>query len=301
MRVVITGGSGLVGRALVAELARRSHLPVVVSRTPARQTGFAPQVELAGWDGVTAQALVPILEGADAVVHLAGESIASGRWTTAKKKRIRESRTVSTRALTDALRQCTSRPGVLVQGSAVGYYGARRDEEVEEGASPGDDFLAQVCREWEAASSGVEEMGVRRIVVRTGVVLSPRGGALPKMVLPFRLFAGGPLGDGQQWLPWIHIDDEVGAIGFLLESEAEGPFNLVSPTPVTNRAFSRLLGSVLGRPSWLPTPSFALRLALGEMATLLLGGQRAVPGGLRQLGYQYRFPTLEEALRELLG
>jgi uncharacterized protein (TIGR01777 family) len=240
------------------------------------------------------------VEGA-AVVHLAGENIAAGRWTDARKRRIRESRVKSSRAVAEAIEEAADKPRVLLQGSAVGYYGPRGDEVVSEEEPPGEDFLARVCVEWEASTAGVESLGVRRAVLRTGVVLSTEGGALPKMLLPFRLFAGGPVGSGRQCFPWIHIADEVGAIRFLLENDrASGPFNLTAPEPITNRQFSRVLGEVLHRPSLLPAPAFALRLALGEMADMLLNGQRAVPSQLQELGYTFRFPEAEAALRDLL-
>ncbi len=190
----------------------------------------------------------------------------------------------------------------MIQGSAVGFYGPRGDEPIGESAGPGDDFLAGVCRQWESASDGVAAAGVRRVIIRTGIVLSPAGGVLPRMALPFRLFIGGPAGSGRQWMPWIHIADEVGAIRFLIEqSQAAGPFNLTAPSPATNRDFSRALGRALRRPSLLPVPALALRLLFGEMAGLLLTGQRAMPQRLQEIGYRFRHPELEPALRDLLG
>lgn len=300
MRVVIAGGSGLIGRALVEELVAAGHEAVVLSREPSRVKGLPAGAWAHAWDGETAAGWGEVAAGG-AIVHLAGESIASGRWTAARKQRILESRVRTSRAVLAAVEGLRERPRVLLQGSAVGYYGPRGDEEVTEDTAPGDDFLARVCREWEAVTAGVEDLGVRRAVLRTGVVLASDGGALPRMLLPFRLFAGGPVGSGRQWVPWIHIADEVGAIRFLLErDDASGPFNLTAPEPVTNRDFSRALGRALGRPSWLPAPAFALRLALGEMASLLLTGQRAVPRGIADLGYAFRFPELQAALRDLL-
>jgi uncharacterized protein (TIGR01777 family) len=200
-----------------------------------------------------------------------------------------------------AIQEAKSRPRVLLQGSAVGYYGACGDEVVEESHSAGNDFLAEVCVEWEASTAGAEALGVRRPVLRTGLVLSDQGGALPRMALPFRLMAGGPLGNGRQWFPWIHVADEVGAIRFLIEREdAGGPFNLSAPDPLTSRDFGRALGRVLMRPSFAPAPGFALRLLLGEMADALLHGQRAVPRRLLDLGYVFRYREAVEALRNLL-
>ena len=302
MRVIVSGGSGLIGRALVADLAADGHRATVLSRNPGRLRGLPEGVTAAAWDAKTAEALTPLLAGADAVVHLAGAGIADGRWTAERKRRIRDSRVNSSSAIAAAMAAADPRPAVLLQGSAVGFYGPRGDEELTEESAPGDDFLAEVCREWEQASAGVEEVGVRRALLRTGVVLALEGGALPKMLLPFRLFAGGPAGSGRQYMPWIHLADEVGAIRFLLSSpEARGPFNLTAPEPVTNKEFGRALGRVLRRPSFLPAPAFALKLALGEMSKILLEGQRALPRRLEQAGYRFQFPELEGALRALLG
>lgn len=300
MRVIITGGSGLIGRALVDSLVAHDHLPVVVSRNPDRISGLPAGAETAGWDAADAARFAEIAAGADAVVHLAGESIASGRWTDERKRRILDSRVRSTTAVAEALGRGDEAPGILLQGSAVGYYGPSGDEEVDETGAPGDDFLAEVCVAWEEASAGVEERGVRRAVLRTGVVLGRAGGALPRMALPFKLFGGGPVGSGDQWLPWIHLADEVGAIRFLLEhAEARGPFNLTAPEPVTNAQLGKALGRVLGRPSFLPTPGLALKLAMGEMSSLVLDGQRAVPRALLDLGYEFRFAGIEEALTDI--
>jgi uncharacterized protein (TIGR01777 family) len=231
-----------------------------------------------------------------------GESIGAGRWTPAAKRAILDSRIKSSRAVAEALLDAGNEKTVLIQASAVGFYGPGGDEEVLEDGSAGSDFLAQVCRQWEAASESVEEAGLRRVVIRTGVVLSADGGALPKMLLPFRLFAGGPLGSGRQFVPWIHIADEAAAIRFLLEDQqARGPFNLVAPGAVTNRQLGRTIGKILGRPSMLPTPAFALRTVLGGMSTLLLDGQRAIPQRLLESGYEFEFPDLGSALRDLLG
>jgi len=200
-----------------------------------------------------------------------------------------------------AIATAEPRPSVLLQASAVGFYGSRGAEELTEESASGDDFLAEICRRWEESSVTVEKLGVRRAVLRTGVVLARGGGALPKMLLPFRFFAGGPVGNGRQYMPWIHLDDEVGAIRFLLDSPtASGPFNLTAPEPLTNKQFSRILGRVLRRPSIMPAPAFALELALGEMSKILLEGQRALPHRLEEAGYQFRFPGLEAALRDLL-
>ncbi|MDX1500956.1 MAG: TIGR01777 family oxidoreductase [Thermoanaerobaculia bacterium] len=302
MRVLISGGSGMIGRRLAERLAARGDAPVVLSRRPARVRGLPRGVAVEEWDAADPGRLAELAGGADALVHLAGEGIASGRWTAERKRRIRESRVRSTEAVAEALRRAGGRPPVLLQGSAVGYYGPKDDEVVTEETPPGDDFLAEVCQEWEAAGAPAEEAGVRRVLLRTGIVLSTEGGALPPMVRPFKLFAGGPVGSGRQWMPWIHLDDEVGAIDFLMRHpSASGPFNLTAPNPLTNRELSRAIGRALGRPSLLPAPAFAMRLLFGEMATLLLDGQRAVPRRLEELGYDFRYADADAALADLLG
>lgn len=300
-RILITGGAGLIGRALTAELAGAGFEVVVLSRSPERVSGLPAGARAAGWDGETADGWGHLADGALGLVHLAGEGIAEGRWTEAKKRRIRDSRVVSGRAVVAAVEAAAVKPRFLLQGSAVGFYGVRGDEVVDERTGPGEGFLPEVCREWEGATAAVEALGVRRALLRTGVVLAAGGGALPKMALPFRLFAGGPVGAGDQYVPWIHLADEVAAIRFLAEhAEASGPFNLTAPHPVTNGELSSTLGRVLHRPNLLPAPAFALRLAFGEMADLLLTGARVVPRALETLGFTFRFPQLEPALRDLL-
>lgn len=302
MRVLITGGSGLIGSALARELGEAGQDVVVLSRDPSRVKDLPPNVRAVRWDGVSADGWADLVEGPDAaIVHLAGEGIAEGRWSDERKRRIVDSRVRSSTAVAAAIRQAKVKPRVLLQGSAVGYYGACGDEVVSEEHAPGSNFLSKVCVDWEKSTAEVESLGVRRALLRTGIVLAKDGGALPKMALPFRLFAGGPLGSGRQWVPWIHLADEVGAIRFLLETEAaRGPFNLSAPEPVENRDLGRALGEVLHRPSLLPTPGFALHLALGEMAAMVLEGQRAVPQALQKLGYTFRFPDLRRALHDLL-
>lgn len=301
MRVVITGGTGLIGRALAGGLVAAGHDVVVSSRRPGAVEGLPAGVSARGWDTDGVDDLVPLLEAADAVVHLAGENIGARRWTQDQKNRISLSRVRSTEALAEAFAACGNRPAVLVQGSAVGYYGPHGDEGIPETTGPGSDFLSEVCQDWEAASASVETLGVRRVIARTGVVFAADGGALPRILLPFRLFAGGPVGSGRQVLPWIHLQDEVRAMIHLLEDGgARGAFNLAAPGAVSNRDLARVIGRVLRRPSFVPTPAIALRLILGEMATLVLDGQRAVPNRLLERGYEFLFPQVEPALRELL-
>lgn len=301
-RVIVTGGSGLIGRPLVAELAAAGHQVVVLSRSPERVRGLPPGARAAGWDAESADGWDELADGSAAIVHLAGESLAEWPWTEEKKRRIRDSRVRSTHAVAEAIRRAATPPPVLLQSSGINVYGDRGDRVVDESEPPGSGFLAEVCAEWEAASAGVEKLGVRRALLRTAVVLSTEGGALPKMALPFKLFVGGPIGRGDQWLPWIHLADQVAAIRFLLDHPAgSGAFNLTAPEPVTNRELSRRLAAALGRPSLFPVPKTALRLVLGDMAVTVLASLRAVPGRLPALGFRFRFPTLDEALADLYG
>ena len=241
------------------------------------------------------------MEEMDAVVHLAGESIADGRWSDERKQRIRDSRIMSGQAIVEAIQDAERKPSVLVQSSAIGYYGPLEDQVVDESGQPGGDYLSKVCVDWEDSTTAVEEMGVRRPIARTGIVLSMDGGALPKIVLPFKLFAGGKIGSGKQWWSWIHIADQVRALRFLLENnEATGAFNLSAPNPVRNSEFAKTVGSVMGRPSLLPVPSPALSTLYGEMSTVLLDGQRAIPARLQAMGFTFDFPALEAALKDLL-
>jgi len=311
MRVIISGGTGLVGRELARSLAEDGQEVIVLSRSPARAAKKLPAgVRAVAWDARSSKGWGELVEGAGAVVNLAGESLAGGsftelvtrRWTAAQRERILLSRVRAGEAITQALVEARVKPPVLIQASAVGYYGSRGDEVLTEEAGPGSDFTAGVCRAWEASTQPVEELGVRRAVVRTaGSVLSLEGGSFPFMLLPYRLFAGGPLGSGRQWFSWIHIRDEARAIRFLIENpQAGGAFNLCAPEPLSNREFGRVLGKVLGRPSWLPVPAFALRLLFGAKAEILLASQRQVPKRLQELGFRWQFPQVEAALRELL-
>ena len=302
MRIVITGGSGLIGRAVARDLGEAGYEVVLLTRNTSKVGALPPNTRAVQWDGRTPEGWGKLLDEETGILHLAGDPVAEGRWTEEKKRRIRDSRVQTGQAVLAAIQQAKSRPKLLLQGSAVGYYGDGGDQVLTESSPSGDDFLARVCVEWEASTAEVVFLGVRRPVLRTGIVLSMEGGALPKMALPFRLMAGGPMGGGRQWIPWIHIADEVGAIRFLIEhAEADGPFNLSAPEPVTNRDFSHALGRALSRPSFAPAPGFALRFLLGEMADALLHGQRAVPRRLLDLGYAFRYPEVSTALRNLLG
>jgi uncharacterized protein (TIGR01777 family) len=306
MRIAITGGSGLVGRELSASLDSDGHEAIVLSRSPDRVTGLPTGVRVERWDARTSDGWAHLADGADAIVNLAGSNLAGEgffptRWTDERKRSIRDSRMNAARAVIQAVEQASQKPKVVIQASAVGYYGFHGDEVLTEEAPAGDDFLARLAaRDWEPSTDAVEEMGVRRAIVRSGAILSAQGGALPRMALPVRLFAGGPMGSGKQWLSWIHLDDEVRAIRFLIENDrASGPFNLTAPNPVTNAAFMHALGHVLRRPSFLPLPGFAMRLAFGEVSDVLLEGQQVVPQRLLDLGFRFRFTDAESALRDL--
>jgi uncharacterized protein (TIGR01777 family) len=301
MRIIITGGTGLIGRPLSAALLNEGHEVIILSRNPANRQGIPAGVRLERWDGQTAAGWGALADGAGAIINLAGESIADGRWSEERKQRILQSRLNAGKAVMQAIEQAQTKPGVLLQASAVGYYGPRGDEIITEESNPGDDFLAHVCAAWEASTAAAVDHGVRRPVLRTGIVLSNEGGAFPKLLLPFRFFAGGPVGSGKQWYPWIHIDDEIAAMRFLLNHpSATGPFNLAAPEPMTNKALATTIGKVMGRPALFPAPSFAIKLAFGEMATVVLDGQRAIPKRLQELGFQFTYPAAEAALRALL-
>lgn len=300
MKVVITGGTGLIGKALSAQLLHEGHQVIVLTRAPERVKDALPGVRMHMWDGKTAQGWGHLLEETDAIVNLAGENLSAGRWTEARKQSIRDSRVNSGRAVVEAIRAAQNKPAVLIQASGVGYYGVKSSDLLDESAANGSDFLSSISRDWEAASEPVEALGVRRAIIRSGVVLSPQGGALARMLLPFKMFVGGPLGSGQQWLSWIHLEDEVRAIRFLIDHPtAAGAFNLVAE-PVTNAQFAKIVGGIMHRPSFIPVPAFALRMVLGEMSTVVLDGQRAASGKLTDLGFHFKFWSLENAIKDLV-
>ena len=304
MRVIISGGSGLIGRELIKSLVKDNHEVIIVSRHPEAVKYLPSGVTAIGWDVAT---LSENFEGADAIVNLAGASIAGEsplymRWTPKRKIQIQESRLNSGKIIFDALKSTHKKPEVLIQSSAVGFYGPLADEIVDENTPNGNDFLANVCREWEDSTKPVESLGVRRVVIRTGLVFSEQGGILALLKLPFAFFVGGSLGNGKQYLSWIHMDDVVNGIRFLIDNEgAQGIFNFSSPNPINNKDFSKTLGKAMKRPSLLPVPSFAMKLALGEAATLALDGQRVMPKRLLEAGYDFKYKTLEDALPSLLN
>ena len=299
MRIVIAGGSGFLGRPLAATLARQQHEVVVLTRRntaglPAGYVSWTPDGTTGPWAGR--------LEAADAIINLAGASIAGRRWTAARKQELRDSRLLATRSLVAALRAAAPRRRVFVHGTGIGYYGSCGTEEIAEDHAPGGDFLGQLGVAWEAEGNAARDTGVRVVVLRFGLVLAPEGGVLGRMLLPFRLGLGGPFGSGEQYMPWIHRRDWIDLVRWsLITTAAEGPFNATAPQPVTNREFTRTLAKVLGRPHVLRVPASALRLALGELADALLTGQRAVPKRALDMGFHFRYPSLEPALRDLLA
>ena len=297
MKIVLAGASGFLGRPLAERLAADGHQLVLLTRRPmgdvAGQVAWQPDGTAGAWAGA--------LDGADAVVNLAGESVAGGRWTAARQAALTESRLLSTRSLVAAMDRAAARPRVMVSSSAVGFYGPRGDEMVTEADGPGDDFLARLSVEWERAAQAAEAGGTRVVLLRTGLVLERDGGALKAMLPPFRLGVGGPLGSGDQYWPWIHRADWIALARFLLaHPTAHGPVNATAPDPATNEVFSRALARTIGRPCLFRAPAFALRLAMGEMAdALLLKGQRVVPARAQEMGFQFQYSELDTALRAI--
>ncbi|MEN9204135.1 MAG: TIGR01777 family oxidoreductase [Thermostichus sp. DG_1_6_bins_120] len=303
MRIAITGGSGFIGRCLVSRLLAQGDQVLVLTRrlAPARRVlGEQASLKLLQYDPYQPQAWAEALEGYEGIVNLAGEPLASSRWTEAKKKEIRRSRVETTQALVQAITTLSQKPQVMVSGSAVGYYGSHPEgDPLSEDAPPAQDFLAEVCQAWEAAAQPVQELGIRLAIVRTGIVLGPDGGALGQMLAPFQFFVGGTIGSGKQWLSWIHREDLVSLICFLLQ-QGSGVFNGTAPNPVQMEEFCRILGQVLARPSWLPVPEFALELLLGEAAQVVLTGQKVIPKAALAAGFTFQYPHLKEALRQIL-
>ena len=297
MKIVVSGSHGLVGGALCQLLTKNGHEVIRLVRHA--HTIGAPEIEWRPDKGVIDKER---LEGVDAVVHLAGENIAEGRWTAEKKQAIRDSRVKGTALLSESLATLKHPPEVFVSASAIGYYGNRGDELLTENSTPGKDFLAGVCQEWENAATPAAEKGIRTVLARFGIILAENGGALAKMLTPFRMGVGGRIGDGKQWMSWIALDDVVGGIqSVILDRFVNGPVNFVAPHPVTNAEFTKTLGSVLSRPTFFPVPAFGARLAFGEMAdALLLGSQRVEPAVLKSRGFGFQLPRLEPALKHIL-
>lgn len=302
MKIIVTGSTGLIGSALVPRLVAAGHSVTCFVRD---ETHAEPArgVRAVGWDIGAGRINDAEVAAHDSVIHLAGESVAEGRWTEEKKRRIRDSRVRGTRLIAESIARATTPPRVFISASAIGFYGDRGNEILSEESAPGADFLAGVCREWEASADAARAVGVRTVHPRIGIVLSPRGGALAKLITPFRLGAGGRIGSGSQYMSWIAIDDVLAAIEFALTKESvEGAVNFVAPHPVTNAEFTETLGRVLSRPTVFTVPKFAARFAFGEMAdALLLSGARVLPERLQREGYEFKYPQLEEALQRLLA
>lgn len=297
MKILVTGATGLIGGALCARLQSEGHEVAIVSR---RAAGSGPY-PVFQWDPMTGPIPVAAVEGCEAVIHLAGEPVAGGRWTSEIKRRIRDSRVIGTRNLVAGLRAASRSPRILVNASAVGYYGARGDEQLDENSKPGAGFLPDVCVEWEREAQAAIELGVRVSMVRIGVVLAREGGALAKMLPAFKLGVAGNLGDGRQWFPWIHHEDIVGVIHHALLNDAvRGAVNAVAPGIVTNAEFTKTLAGVMHRSPFVAAPAFALNLLFGEMAGVMLASHRVAPRVAEETGFRFRFPILEAALRDLL-
>jgi uncharacterized protein (TIGR01777 family) len=306
MKIAITGATGFVGSRLVERLQQEGHTVLVLTRNPERAARIFPK---SAFQTVEIQSYTPkqsgnwqgAIAGCDGVVNLAGEPLVEGRWTPSRKQEILSSREIGTQKIVEAIAQADPKPGVLVNSSAVGYYGTSETAQFDEISAPGNDFLADVCQKWEAAAQQVKESNTRLTIVRTGIVLG-MGGVITKMLLPFQLFAGGPLGSGQQWLSWVHRDDLVNLmIRALTQPEMQGVFNGTAPNPVRMNEFCRTLGQVMNRPSWLPVPDFALELLLGDAAQVVLEGQKVLPKRTLESGFSYQYPLIEQALREVLS
>jgi uncharacterized protein (TIGR01777 family) len=302
MRVLVTGATGLIGSALCDALLARGDEVVGLSRDPERARSATPEIDWHPWEAALERPPADALTGVDGVVNLVGEPI-NQRWTEQAKQRIRDSRETATRNLVAAIAGAEARPGVLVSQSAVGYYGDTGDAVVDEDAPPGDGFDAQVCAAWEETAREAASAGVRVAIVRTGLVLDRRGGLLEQLLLPFRLGVGGPIAGGDQYMAWVSLDDEVGILLWALDDDSvDGTVNATAPEPVTNREFSKALGRVLRRPAIVPVPKLALRARLGgELADTATGGPRAIPRRTQELGYEFRHPELEQALRAALA
>lgn len=298
MNVTITGASGFVGRRLLKTLVQSGHSMHVLSRHGG--TNLPPGVRISVWDAMKGPPPEDALRDADAVIHLAGEPIAQ-RWTAEVKRRIRESRVTGTRHLAEGIAMLSRKPAALISASATGYYGSRGDAPLDETSAPGSTFLAELCVEWEHEAFEVQSLGVRVAAVRTGIALHPGGGALQKMLPPFRFGVGGRLGGGNQWVPWIHLDDLIGIYVFALQGAVSGPLNATSPNPVTNADFTRALAKALHRPAIFPAPKPALKLLFGEMSEVLFDSQRALPKRTQAAGYQFRYPLIDPALQQLVG
>lgn len=299
MKILVTGATGFIGKPLCEKLTSQGHQVCALTRNPELSMSKVPSVtKFFAWDPINFEPPSDAFSETDVVIHLAGESV-SGRWNAAKKRLVRESRIVGTRNLVSAIQKLEAKPKTLISASAIGFYGDRDDEILPEDAAPGNDFFAEVCSAWEGEANKAKSLGLRVVNLRVGIVLGP-GGALARMLPIFKMGAGGPLGNGQQWWAWIHRSDVIGLISHLLDSNIEGPVNATAPNPSKQKQFADILGYVLKRPSFMPAPKIALNLALGEFATELLASKRIVPKQAIDSGYDFQYPELEVALREIL-
>lgn len=301
MKVAITGATGFVGPRLVKKLRSQGHQPLILTRNQTTAARIFPNLEIVAYTPTESGAWQNAIAGCDAVVNLAGVPIAEHRWTSQRKEEIFNSRKLGTQKIVEAIAQANPKPTVLINTSAIGYYGTSETASFDETSPSGNDFLAKVCQTWEGEAIKVKEAGVRLVILRFGIVLGNGGGALGKMLPPFQMFAGGPIGTGKQWFSWIHIDDLVNLIvTALTRSDMEGVFNATAPNPVRMSEFCHTLGEVLHRPSWLPVPSFAIEALLGEGANVVLEGQEVLPKRTLNYGFQYQYPTAKQALTEIL-
>lgn len=302
MRIIIAGGSGMIGKRLGAAMVEQGHEVIGLSRNPlgasdARNAG----IRLEEWDGRSAAGWGHLADGADVLINLAGENIGAGRWTARRKQEIISSRVNSGAAIVEAVRLARQKPGLVIQSSGVDYYGVHGAEQIDEDHPAGDSYLSEVCKRWEDATREVEDFGIRRVVYRGAVVLTLDGGAFPRILMPFKFFAGGRLGSGGQWFSWIHMEDQIAALRWIIENpSAFGVYNFAAPGPIQNKELARTIGKVMRRPSIFPVPAFAIRLLFGEMAVTVLGGQRVIPRRLEQEGFRFQYPTIEAAVRTLV-
>lgn len=307
MRVIISGGSGLIGRALTDSLAGDGHEVIILSRSPQRVTNLPKGVWAKKWDGRTAEGWGELVDGAGAIVNLAGANLLGDglipqRWTKARKRIIADSRIQAGQAIVAAIEAAKSKPGVVIQSSAVGYYGVQQDQKITEEDPAGNDYLARLCIDWENSTKAVEGMGVRRAIIRTGLPLTNAGGVFPLMKLPYLFFSGGRLGSGKQYYSWLHMRDQVAAIRFLIDNDkTRGPFNLSAPEPLTQDEFGKAIARVMRRPHWFPVPAFLVQLGLGEASMVVLEGQRVLPEALHTAGFKFKHPEFEGTVRDLLN
>ena len=299
MKILISGGTGLIGKALIKNLINTGDQVLVLTRSKDGQED-SDSKKYIEWDARSSEPLIPFLKDINAVINLAGDNIGNGNWTKAKKERIISSRVQAGNALSKAIIDSGDKPDVFIQASAVGYYGSSLDETFDESSPNGKGFQADVAQKWENSSGVLDAVGIRRVIIRMGIVLDAKSGALPLMVLPFKLFAGGPLGSGRQYVSWIHLQDDVRAIDFVMRNpKLSGAVNLTAPTSYPNKDFGKVVGKVMRRPYWFPVPAFGLKLVLGEKSELVLDGQNVYPRKLLEHGFQFKYPDLESALRSI--